>query len=176
MTACLVTGCGRAVLCRGVCKRHYEKLRRFGDPNAGETRQQPYRSPGTGTVSPTGHIFVQQGAAKKGVHVMLAERALGRPLPPGAEVHHLNDDPGDNRPENLVICPSTAYHQLIHMRARALAACGNANWRRCYICKQHDAPERLLIAVGRTETRHRACATAKSRKYRAAQRERMAPA
>jgi hypothetical protein len=76
-------------------------------------------------------------------HIVVAERALGRALPPGAVVHHVNHDRADNRPENLVICPDAAYHLLIHRRERALRACGHANWRRCLGCGEYAAPESL---------------------------------
>lgn len=92
-------------------------------------------------------------------HVLVAERALGHPLPPGAEVHHWNEDKADNAPGNLVICPDSDYHRLMHMRARALDACGNANWRRCPFCKTHDDPANMVFRTHRKSGRyfHRAC-------------------
>jgi hypothetical protein len=47
------------------------------------------------------------------VHVMKAEKALGRRLKPGEVVHHINMDKTDNRNCNLLIC-TQAYHLWIH--------------------------------------------------------------
>lgn len=43
-----------------------------------------------------------------------AELALGKPLPLGAEVHHVHD-----RADTLVICQDREYHLLLHARMRA---------------------------------------------------------
>lgn len=67
-------------------------------------------------------------------HVLIASRALGRPLPKGCEVHHVNGDGLDNRPENLIICDSLAYHKLIHRRTEAYYACGDPTYRKCQFC------------------------------------------
>lgn len=52
-------------------------------------------------------------------HRIRAEKALGKPLPKGAEVHHAGAGTRDDGP--LVICQDRAYHQLLHKRAEMLA-------------------------------------------------------
>jgi hypothetical protein len=70
------------------------------------------------------------------VHILVAESALGKKLPVGAEVHHVNENKYDNSPSNLVICQDHAYHRLLHVRARVLAAGGNPNTDKfCPKCK-----------------------------------------
>ncbi len=68
-------------------------------------------------------------------HVLIAEKALGKPLPDGAVVHHHNEIKSDNRNCNLVICENQSYHQILHARARIVAAGGDPNTQKiCYRC------------------------------------------
>lgn len=69
-------------------------------------------------------------------HLLVAARALGRPLPDDVEVHHVNEGKADNRNQNLVICQDHAYHMLLHRRAKAYRATGNPNSRKCVYCKR----------------------------------------
>lgn len=78
-------------------------------------------------------------------HIVIAEQVLGRHLPDGAEVHHVNGRRSENRNNNLVICENRAYHRLLHQRQRAIAAGAPAHWLKCWQCKTYDEPENLLI-------------------------------
>lgn len=85
-----------------------------------------------------GYITVPVSGRHQFEHIVIAERALGKPLPPKAQVHHVNGNRGDNARGNLVVCPDNEYHMLLHRRQRALDACGNPNAHRCRYCRSYD--------------------------------------
>jgi hypothetical protein len=58
-------------------------------------------------------------------HVAIAEAALGKRLPTGAVVHHVDGDRFNNANSNLVVCESQSYHMLIHARTRVVLAGGD---------------------------------------------------
>jgi hypothetical protein len=116
--------------------------------------------------------YCWSGEGNKREHVAVAERVLGKALPVGAIVHHANEDKSDNRHENLVICQDRAYHNLLHQRMRARAACGNANWLKCNICLEYDAPENMNVITARARGRnprlralHRECVRERANEY-----------
>jgi hypothetical protein len=55
-------------------------------------------------------------------HRLVAERVLDRPLQHGEDVHHLNGDRADNRPENLAVT-TKAMHAAHHHAVRRLELC-----------------------------------------------------
>lgn len=135
---CSIDGCGMPEDKRGMCGKHYRRMQRHGDPL--HLARQPT---GSLVMMGTGYFQQSQNGERKLVHIAIAERAIGGPLPRGAEVHHVNGDKTDNRPSNLVVCPDRDYHMLLHARQRAQDACGNANWRKCVRCKQYDDPANM---------------------------------
>lgn len=107
------------------------------------------------TPEGNGYFKVRRDGKQVREHVAVAEDAIGHPLPAGALVHHFDLDRSNNAPTNLVVCPDDAYHLLLHRRQRALAACGNADWMKCWVCKEYAPP--ADIVVNGNNTHHRAC-------------------
>lgn len=70
-------------------------------------------------------------------HVRIAAIALGRAIPRGCDVHHVDGNKSNNANSNLVICDSGAYHRLLHFRMRVLAAGGDPDTERvCGKCRK----------------------------------------
>lgn len=119
------------------------------------------------TVTPAGYVAVRvlghPRASNAGYvleHVLIVERALGKPLPVGAEVHHVDEDKANNDTSNLVLCQDRAYHMLLHRRQRALDACGNANAHRCKYCGGYDNQDDITVEnlrAGFFSAYHRRC-------------------
>lgn len=81
-------------------------------------------------------------------HRLRAERALGKPLPKGVEIHHLNG--GFTGP--IVICENRRYHQLLHHRMRIKAAGGDPNTEKlcasCGVKQRTDFPSNRRTCDG----------------------------
>jgi hypothetical protein len=70
-------------------------------------------------------------------HVAIASLAIGKSLPRGSQVHHVDGNKLNNARGNLVICQDYAYHALLHQRGAVVAVGGNPNTQRfCRACGQ----------------------------------------
>lgn len=90
-------------------------------------------------------------------HRAIVERALGKPLPLGAQVHHVDGDRFNNAKANLVVCPDQAYHSLLHFRERARRETGSPNSWRCDLCSEWIVPGSLDRLGRQGCSRHKSC-------------------
>jgi len=132
---CTVDGCGLPHDAKGLCHSHYKRWKLHGDPLVVK-------------AVPRGSARIDKRSGyrifnKTPEHRQVAEKALGHPLPPGAIIHHADEDRKNNDPSNLVVCPDNKYHRLIHQRLNSFNASGHYDWRKCPYCKRYDDPENM---------------------------------
>ena len=163
-TYCTEPECDKPQRSLGLCEKHYSRLRRHG---SAATRLR--RANGEGGFSPAGYFRTHADGRRIREHILVAERTLGKPLPPGAVVHHVNENRADNRPENLVICQDQGYHNILHGRIAARKATGNPNAKPCRYCHEHDEPSNLV--KNGTSHYHKACAALDQRERRRRRKE-----
>lgn len=116
---CIVLDCERTSIAKGLCRLHYARVLRYGST---VSKSSTY---GKGSIHGGKYRRIFVNGKQIFEHVYLAEKALGRKLPEKAVIHHMNENGFDNKtPFNLIICPSQAYHFLLHKRAKELEQYG----------------------------------------------------
>ena len=102
----------------GFCTRHYKA--RWYLRSVGRTEKVERTSKGKWKHTRTGYILIKVGRSMEYEHRILATKALGKPLPREAIVHHTSA-PDDNYGFcKLVICPNQEYHMLLNSRMKEL--------------------------------------------------------
>ncbi len=117
-------------------------LRKFGLKTKDNNRKDVKRKAGQGAII-RGYVLLRSNNNSVYEHVSIAEKALGKPLPKGAEVHHVDGNRSNNNPWNLVVCPNRSYHMLLHRKQKALEECGNPNYLPCIFCSKYDSLDNL---------------------------------
>lgn len=95
-------GCGTPTLIakRAVVSQRIEKgqhARYITGHNPTQGQERPYFN------QSLGRWMISRGGKPMYRYRAVAEEMLGRPLRPGEQVHHINGDPTDDRPENLEV-------------------------------------------------------------------------
>lgn len=165
MKVCSIPGCTNKHKGLGFCSRHYQAFKKTGNPLGCKTK----RPGGMGNMRHDGYIRY----SGKLEHRLVVESALGITLLETDIVHHVDGNPSNNDPKNLLVCKSIADHMLIHKEERALVISGFAHYRVCEICGRYDDPANMTKVKSRKERyTHESCArtanikTAKKRKER----------
>lgn len=122
------------------------------------------RANGAGSLRGRGRWYFTDDGRRRQRAVLIAERVLGKKLPKGAIVHHVNENPLDDRNENLVILENQGLHNIIHSRMKALSATGNPRAEPCRFCHCYELPGVLL--TNGTNHYHRVCAARYAREWR----------
>lgn len=92
--------CKEPLYQRGLCVRHYESLRRFGDPLA---VKRVFAKRGSGSTDPKGYRHIHVGGKQVFEHRFVMERTLGRSLLPSETIHHRDGNRSNNSQGNLEI-------------------------------------------------------------------------
>ena len=121
------------------------------------------------------YVSAHDGGRTVREHRLIVERILGRRLRREQCVHHADGDGTNNAKSNLVVCPSTEYHHLLHRRMKSLEKCGTPDNLQCKFCKRWDVPSNLYVHYDsghqKVTSMHRDCSAKYAREWRAKQRK-----
>lgn len=119
MEVCKTEGCGRVANWKsGYCTPCYKQ--QWYLKSVGRSELMERTSQERWVHTKIGYVMIKVDGVLVYEHRALAEKALGKPLPPGAIVHHTKARDDNHGPFKLVVCPDQEYHILLHRRMQEL--------------------------------------------------------
>jgi HNH endonuclease len=122
--------------------------RRFRKGHNKRGKQSPWWKGGR-IISSDGYVLIwcpdhkraQHGYVPE--HILVMEKALGRPIETTEAVHHIDQNRANNYVGNLMVFKTHAQHLAYHKRLIVFEVCGHYDWRYCPFCERYDAVEKL---------------------------------
>jgi len=103
---------------RFICGHHNKLKKYIGNKNPAWNGGKYISADGYALIRMTEHPrTMSDGYVRE--HIVIAEKVLGKRLPPNACIHHVDGNKTNNNKDNLVVCEDKGYHNLLHARLRA---------------------------------------------------------
>lgn len=127
--ACSVDGCSDDAKTKGLCGRHYMRIKRYGDPHYVTSNEQfRINCREAAVAKKAAKPTTYKKLHNRHEHRVVAEAMLGRPLKRGEIVHHKDGNRHNNAPDNLEIM-SQAEHLRLHHQEMTIARFGDKHER-----------------------------------------------
>lgn len=112
---CCIEGCSNPIESKGMCGKHAQRVRRYGDPHYVTTHEDWRRRCREGALrrwGDTANPNTYRKLHNRHAHRVIAEQMIGRPLLPGEIVHHIDGNRHNNSPENLQVMTQSEHIAL----------------------------------------------------------------
>lgn len=90
------------VYAKSWCKRHYMRVRRYGEPGPVHLLKRANGEGSCGESTKGYHIVFKEGR-RRAAHILAMEALLGRNLLPRETVHHVNGQRADNHTDGPLV-------------------------------------------------------------------------
>ena len=111
---CINPDCGALATIAGLCHACYQRANRTG------SLVRSIAPKGSGTTTAAGYVLItDEHGVRVFLHRRIMEEQLGRKLTAEEVVHHIDGNPKNNSPDNLLLFPNQSEHMKFHQLRRS---------------------------------------------------------